>query len=216
MNYQSCIKEREELAFFMRRLYQQKLTTCSGGNLSMRLDEKHIIITPSSLDKGVIKAEEIGLMTIDGENLTPHLKPSIESNMHLNAYKARSDIKAIIHAHPVTATSFSAMDREINIALTGEANVVILKVSYAPYILMGTENLSKAVANSLKESNVVIMKNHGVTTVGETLLSAFDKMEVLEAAAQMTLNINIMGGMRALTKEELQELKDWKEGKLNY
>lgn len=214
MNYQSCLSQREELAAFMCRLYRQKLTTCSGGNLSMRLDDKHVIITPSSLDKACITADQIGLMTIDGENLTPHLKPSIETGMHLLAYKARPDIKAVVHAHPVTATSFAAMDKEININLTGEAFVVILKIAYAPYILMGTEELAQAVASCLKDANVVVMKNHGITTVAPSLLSAFDKLEVLEAAAQMTLNTHIMGGTRPLDQTALQELLDWRNGTL--
>lgn len=212
--YESCIKEREELAAFMRRLYTQKLTTCSGGNLSMRLDDQHVIITPSGLDKALITAEQIGLMTIDGENLTPTLKPSIEAGMHLAAYHMRSDITAIVHAHPVTASSFAAMDKEINIHLTGEAFVVILKVAYAPYVLMGTDGLADAVAKSLQDANVVVMKNHGITTVGPTLLSAFDKLEVLEAAAQMTLNTHIINSTSAMSKENIEELVQWRNGTL--
>ncbi|MGL5721402.1 MAG: class II aldolase/adducin family protein [Brevinema sp.] len=214
MNYELCLAEREELAAFMRRLYAQKLTTCSGGNLSMRLDDRHIIITPSSLDKGLITADQIGLVTLDGKNLTPNFNLSIETGMHLNAYKARPDIKAVVHAHPVTATSFAAMDEKININLTGESFVVVLKIAYAPYILMGTDELAIAVAECLKDANVVVMKNHGITTVGPSLLSAFDKLEVLEAAAQMTLNTKIMGSVSQLRPEDLEELLAWRNGTL--
>ncbi len=212
MNYEDCLKEREELASFMRRLYAQKLTTCSGGNLSMRLDEKHVIITPSSLDKGAIVADQIGLMTIDGENLTPHLKPSIETGAHLSVYKVRDDVKAVVHAHPVTATSFSAMDEKINIHLTAEAYVVLMKIHYSSYSLMGSEGLAEIVAESLKENDISVMKNHGITTVGPTLLSAFDKLEVLEAAAQMTLNTKIMGSVSSMSDKNLDELYEWRHG----
>ncbi len=210
MLYENCLKEREELAGFMRRLYAQKLTTCSGGNLSMKLDDKHIIITPSSLDKGAIVAEQIGLMTIDGENLTPHLKPSIETGAHLSVYQVRSDVNAVVHAHPVNATSFSAMDEKINIHLTAEAYVVLMKIHYSSYSLMGTESLASIVAASLKDHDISVMKNHGITTVGQTLLSAFDKLEVLECAAQMTLNTKIMGSVSAMTKDNLDELYKWR------
>mgnify|MGYP001048115960 CR=1 FL=1 len=209
MNYQDCKKERSELATFMCRLYRQKLTTCSGGNLSMRLDEQHIIITPSSLDKGVIEAGEIGLMTIDGENLTPHLKPSIETDMHLEIYRHRQDISAIVHAHPVMASSFSAMGPQINTRLTAEAYLVIGKVNFAPYALMGSAALSKIVAEKVKDANVVIMENHGVTTLGKSLLAAYDRMEVLEAAAQMTINTAIMQSARELNAERIAELDRW-------
>ncbi|MFI3258423.1 MAG: class II aldolase/adducin family protein [Spirochaetales bacterium] len=207
--YDSCIKEREELASFMRRLYTQKLTTCSGGNLSMRLDDEHIIITPSSLDKGLISAEQIGLMKLDGENLTPHLKPSIESGMHIKIFQTRADVNAIVHAHPVTATSFSATEKQININLTAEAFVVLQHVVYASYELMGTDSLADIVAKSLQDSNVAIMKNHGVTTVANNLLSAFDKLEVLENAAIMTLNTHILQSLSPLHDDNIEQLCTW-------
>ena len=85
----------------MRRLYRKGLTTTSGGNISLRITDDIIAITPSATDKGRMRWKEVGLMTIPGENLTPGLKPSIESAMHLSIYKRKSDTKAIIHAHPV-------------------------------------------------------------------------------------------------------------------
>ena len=72
-------KERTDAAYFMRRLYEKNLTTCSGGNISIRVDNDIILITPSGTDKGRIIAEEIGIMNLEGENLTPDKKPSIES-----------------------------------------------------------------------------------------------------------------------------------------
>lgn len=215
MNYQDCKKEREAVASFMRRLYKQRLTTCSGGNLSMRLNNDndsnndYIIITPSSLDKGVIEAGEIALMTLAGENLTPHLKPSIETDMHFEIYKQRPDIKAIVHAHPVMASSFSAMEFDINTCLTAEAYLVIGKVSFAHYALMGSAKLSQIVAQAALESNVILMENHGVTAIGVSLLAAYDRMEVLEAAAQMTINMKLMQAIKPLTKTQLEELDRW-------
>ncbi len=205
--YESCLEQREELAYFMRRLYTQKLTTTSGGNVSLKLDDKHIIITPSSLDKGRIQADQIGLMTLDGENLTPHLKPSIEAGMHIAIYKARSDISAIVHAHPVTASTFAAMDMKIDITLTAEAYLVLKHVDYSNYALMGTGGLADIVASSLTKADITVMKNHGVTTVGKTLLQAFDKLEVLEGAATMTIHAAILKAASPMTQENLDEIK---------
>ncbi len=173
----------------------------------MRLDENHILITPSSLDKAIIQADQIGIMSLEGENLTPHLKPSIETGMHLEIYKTRPDVHAIIHAHPVTATSFTAMQREIDITLTAESFVVIKKIAYPPYAIMGSTELAKNVAESLKDCNVAVMKNHGITTVGQTLLSAFDKIEVLENSAIMTLNACITKSYSPLNKKQLDEIR---------
>ncbi len=209
MKYQDCKTERTELAYFMRRLYTNQLTTCSGGNLSLRLDEEHVIITPSSLDKGVIEPGEIGLVTIDGANLTPHLKSSIETDMHLEIYRQRPDVKAIVHAHPVMASTFTAVEARINTALTAESYLVIGNVCYAPYALMGSKELSIIVGKAAKSSNVILMKNHGITTVGNNLLSAYDRMELLEASAKMTINAALLGSVSQLTEDQQAELDNW-------
>ncbi|WP_319532631.1 class II aldolase/adducin family protein [uncultured Cohaesibacter sp.] len=209
MNYTECKTERECVAYFMRRLYQNQLTTCSGGNLSMRLDENHVIITPSSLDKGVIEAGEIGLVSIEGENLTPHLKTSIETGMHLEIFRRRPDVKAIVHAHPVTASTFTAVEMDINTTLTAESYLVLGKIANAPYALMGSKELSVIVGKAAETSDVIMMKNHGITTMGSSMLAAYDKMELLEASARMTINAAILGGLSPLTAEQCGELDNW-------
>lgn len=208
--YESCREAREELAYFMRRLYERGLTTCSGGNLSVRIDEDHVIVTPSALDKGRITGDQVGLVTLDGENRTPRLKASIETGMHLAAYRARPDVRAVVHAHPVTATSFSARSGGIDTTLTAEAYTVLGVPARAPYALMGTPDLAERVAERLGSSDVVILENHGILTVGPTLLSAYDRLEVLEAAAKMTLFTALLGGATPLTPERLSALDAWR------
>src|SRR5512133_2129948 len=106
--------ERKEVARFMRRLYKQGLTTTSGGNISLKINEEIILITPSATDKGRMKWNDIGIMKTDGENLTPDLKPSIEYEMHLSIYRKKEQTKAIVHAHPVFASAFTAMKCEVD------------------------------------------------------------------------------------------------------
>jgi L-fuculose-phosphate aldolase len=204
--YASCLPAREELAYFMRRLYECGLTTCSGGNLSVRIDEAHAIITPSALDKGRMTPEQIGLMTLSGENLTPRLTASIEAGMHLAVYRTRPDVRAIVHAHPVIATSFSAMKARIDTTLTAEAYAVVGEPALAGYALMGTQALAERVAESVRGADVVLMENHGILAVGNTLLKAFDRLEVLESAAKMTIIARLMGGASPLTPARIEEL----------
>ena len=101
-------KERELVAAFMRRLYRQFLTTTSGGNISCRLPDGNIAVTASQSDKANQQAETVGVVTPDGETLTPELKLSIETGLHLAIYRVRPDVGAIVHAHPVTATFFTS------------------------------------------------------------------------------------------------------------
>ncbi len=178
---------KKELAYFMRRLYRQKLTTTLGGNLSMRLADGNIIITPSATDKGRMKGGDIGMMDVDGNIIGPDFKPSIETQMHLNIYRVRPDVNAVVHAHPVTACAFAAASSEINCNLIIEASAMLGQINYADYHPMGSEDLASAVATAAESSNSVILKNHGALTVGVNIIEAFERLEVMENAARMTL-----------------------------
>lgn len=198
-------KERNEVAYFMRRLYRQFLTTTSGGNISRRLPDGNIAITASQSDKGEQHPETVGIVMPDGESLTPELKLSIETGLHLAVYKVRPDIGAIVHAHPVTATFFTFTERPINLKLTAEAYAVAGSVVRIPYALMGTPELAALAAESMRNCDCGLMDNHGVITVGKNLLSAFDKMELLECAAKQTL-MSYTVPVRELTPAQLEEL----------
>ncbi|MFO7369006.1 MAG: class II aldolase/adducin family protein [Bacteroidales bacterium] len=212
---------RKDVACFMRRLYDRGLTTASGGNISYRV-EQGFFITPSALDKGLIKPKQVGMITFKGKNLTPDLKPSMESEMHLAIYQKRADVQAIVHAHPPVASSFTAMKKEINCSLIAEARAMLGTPVIAPYALMGTRELAAIVAdaaatnqNTGKSSdrekspafpNVILLENHGIVCLGKDLLSAFDRMEVLEAAAKMTLITSLMGSTSPLNSEQMNQI----------
>ena len=199
-------KEREAVASFMRRLYRQFLTTTSGGNISCRTSDGNIVITASQSDKGNQTMENVGIVTMEGENLTKDLKLSIETNLHLAIYKARKDVSAIVHAHPVTATFFcAAKEYELNTHLTAEAYAVAGDVVKIPYALMGTKLLAELTAEKMRFSDCGLMENHGVITVGKDLLSAFDRMELLENAAKQTIMAYTIAA-KSLSKEQLDEL----------
>jgi L-fuculose-phosphate aldolase len=200
-------KERKEVARFMRRLYKQGLTSTSGGNISQRISDDIIAITPSATDKGRMRWKEVGLMSILGENLTPELKPSIESGMHLAIYKRKADAKAIVHAHPVCASAFTAMKLNIETNLTAEACAILGTPVAVPYALMGTSDLADRAAEYIEKSDILLLENHGVLTTGVNLLQAFDKTEVLENAARMTLIVNLTNRKSPLTKARAFEIE---------
>jgi L-fuculose-phosphate aldolase len=208
MEKEDLNEQKKEVAYFMRRLYNKNLTTTSGGNISIKLKYGKILITPSGTDKARMKSDQIGLLSFAGENLTPHLKASMESRMHIAVYNQRPDIKAIIHAHPPIATAYTAMRKSINCTLTSEARAILGKPMVAPYALMGTALLADRVAETVKHANVILMENHGVICLGQSLLAAFDRMEVLEAAAKMTLITELLKGKKELSPQQLREIDD--------
>lgn len=208
MNIQKKYKtERKKVALFMRRLYKHGLTTTSGGNISLHVSDDIILITPSATDKGRMKWKEVGIMNIFGENLTPELKPSIEFNMHLSIYKKKRDIKAIVHAHPVFASAFTSMKCKINTNLTAEACAILSAPVVVPYALMGTGELADLAAENILHSDILLLENHGILTTGSNLLQAFDKIEVLENAAKMTLIVGMTKKKSPLSKSRILEIE---------
>ena len=192
---------------FMRRLYRQGLTTTSGGNISLRISDELIIITPSATDKGRMKWREVGIMTIQGKNLTPELKPSIEHEMHLSIYRKKKEVSAIVHAHPLFASAYTAMRCKINTNLTAEAKAICGDPGFVAYALMGTSKLASLVAESIVTNDILLLENHGILTTGSSLLQAFDKLEVLENAARMTMIVELTGKKKPLGKSRIQELE---------
>ena len=199
--------ERKEVARFMRRLYKHGLTTTSGGNISLKLSDDLILITPSATDKGRMKWKEVAIINISGENLTPHLKPSIETEMHLSIYRKKNDVLAIVHAHPVFASLFTAIKAKINTNLTSEAKAILGDPLFVRYAVMGSMALAEVAAENILKSDILLLENHGILTVGSNLLKAFDKIEVLENAAKMTLMTEMTGKKRPLDKARILELE---------
>ncbi len=181
---------KKEIAYFMTRLYQKGLTSCSGGNISIIDNNKNVFITPSQKDKGKLMPEDIGEIDLNGNNYTPEIKLSMETDMHLAIYKKRPDVKAIIHAHPIYATSYAIKGKTINTKITDETHIILGNITSAPYALSGSKELATNLAKNIGNSNVVIMEKHGILSVGKTLFEAYNRIEVLEAAAKMNFIID--------------------------
>lgn len=210
MNIENYYNERKMVADFMVRLYNRHLTTASGGNISLRLNDEYFCITPTSLDKGKLIPEQIAIVKFDGTNMTPNLKLSIETEMHRRTLLARSDMNAVVHAHPIYASSFStSLECKLTARYTAEAYWVVRDVVNVPYALMGTEELAIAVSDNMKTNTVLLMENHGAIATGETLLLAFDKLELLERAAQMQIICQNIPGSHTLTDEQCEVLNNW-------
>lgn len=206
VNFKEIEGQRDQVASFMRRLYHQHLTTSLGGNVSMKLPGGIVLITPSGIDKGMISGDEIGVLAPDGTNYTSQLKPSMEAPMHLAVYEKRPDVRAVVHAHPPAASAFAASHEKINCCLIAESRLMLKEPALAPYARMGTEGLAKNVAEALKGTDSVLMENHGVLTVGETLVLALERLEVLESAAKITLITKLLGNAKEMSSTQLEEI----------
>ena len=181
------------------------LTTTSGGNIS-RLCDDYVLMTPSTLDKARLKAKHIVVLSLEGENLTPDLKPTMEKEMHIEIYRKNSEVKAIVHAHPVTATAFACTGKSVSTTLIAESYAILGIPVRAKYATMGTKELAGIVSEAASGNKVVLMDNHGVLATGRNLLQAFDRVEVLENAAKTTLICEILRDTKNIPESELRVL----------
>lgn len=181
-------KFRREVAYYMQRLCKEGLTTSSGGNISTRNGEV-VLITPSSTDKTVMEEDDVIAVDLEGRILeSPKgLKPSIECAFHLMVYKTRKDVSAIVHAHPVYATSIAASTAEIENTLVAESYAILGKIAYVPFSIMGSNELADNIGHAVTGSDCIVMRNHGILALGKNLFQAFDRMEVAENAAKITI-----------------------------
>ncbi len=196
---------KKDIAYYMRRLYRQKLTTTSGGNISTKKGNS-IFITPSGIDKGEMQIEQIAEINQEGDIIKSPYQLSTETPMHLSIYKSRPDVCAIVHAHPPYATAFASSSKKLDSNLTSEGRLILGEIAFAKYALMGTQELANIVAKSSEHSNVILMENHGIIALGRNLLEAFDRLEVIEFTAKMnyitaTLNIG-----KPLKQEQINEI----------
>ncbi len=201
------LEERNEVAQTMNKLFSRGLTTVSGGNISLRLNDELFCITPSALDKSCLTAEKIAIVGFDGTNYTPDLKLSIEMEIHRQLLINRSDINAVVHSHPIYASSFSTIAGENHILakLTAEAYYFMGDIVNVPYNLMGTKALADEVALYGKKYDVMLMQNHGAIVLAKNLLGGFDKMDLLERSAKMTVITKQLESFGYNTKELNQE-----------
>lgn len=196
---------KKEIAYYMRRLYRQKLTTTSGGNISVK-KENVVFITPSGIDKGEMETNQVGEIDLNGNIVESPYELSMETPMHLAIYKARPDVKTIVHAHPTYATAFASSNKKMDSNLTSEGRLILGDIAFAKYALMGTQELADIVAQSAKNSNVIIMENHGIIALGTTLLEAFDRLEVMEFTAKMNFVTETLNMRKALSNEQINEI----------
>ncbi|MBS1794283.1 MAG: class II aldolase/adducin family protein [Acidobacteria bacterium] len=188
----------------MERIYHYRMTTTSGGNLSLHDADGSIWITPARVDKGNIRREDIVCVRPDGrvEGLHP---PSSELPFHRMIYTKRPDLRGIVHAHPVALVAFSITRQVPDTRLFHQSMTVCGKPGFAPYALPGSERLGANVAEIFAEGfDSVLLENHGVVVGGETLQNAFQRFETLEFTAKTTIKARILGACRLLTDDELE------------
>jgi L-fuculose-phosphate aldolase len=188
------------------RLWSRSMVAANDGNISVKIDEERILATTTGVSKGFMNEDDIVLLDLDGNALEKGKKPSSEIPMHLEIYKRRSDIRAIVHAHPPIATGFAAAGMQLDKSILPEVILTLGSVILTPYGTTGTDELAKIAGEGIKNHNGLLLQNHGAVTVGADLWQAYYRMETLEHFAQITLVTRILGRQSILSEEEINKL----------
>lgn len=208
MNWQH---PRDEILATMERIYRSRMTTTSGGNLSIREENGDVWITPARVDKGSLRRDDIILVRADGSTDGKH-RPSSELPFHQAIYAARPDVRAIVHAHPVALVAFSICRRVPDTRLLRQSWRICGEVGFAPYALPGSPALGKNIAETFACGfNCVVLENHGVVTAGGSLQQAFERFETLEFAAKTMIKASQLGEVRCLDEASLKESQNQPE-----
>lgn len=197
---------RQQIIEAGRRLYDKGFVASNDGNISARVDENSIIITPTGICKGDLTTDQLIKVDNTGKVISGVLKPTSEMKMHLAVYNKRSDVKAIVHAHPQKATAFAVAGLELDKLTLPEVIFTLGKISSAKYGTPSTHQVPESVEKVIGSSDAVLLANHGALTVGESVMEAYFKMETLEHFAAITINARLIGGERELNEQEEKEL----------
>ena len=194
---------RDQITEIIKRIYNAKLTTTSGGNISIKDGEGNIWVTPSAIDKGTLQRKDIVRVKPDG-SIHGHYKPSSEFPFHKAIYEARPDIKAVIHAHPPALVSFSIVRRLPNMNIIPQAKHICGPIGYATYAIPGGEELGQKIADEFNKGfNAVIMENHGTVVGGTDLKDAYVRFETLEFSARTIINASTIGSPSYLNDKQI-------------
>lgn len=182
------------------------MTSTSGGNLSLMDESGSVWISPSAIDKGRLTEDDICCIKSDNTILGKH-KPSSEFPFHKAIYKARPDIKAVIHAHPPALVSFSITRKIPETNIFPKAKEICGQVGYAQYELPGSDELGDMIASEFRNNDklAIIMENHGVVVCGSNMQDAYARLEALENVALTLVNARIIDAPTILTDIQIQK-----------
>ncbi len=198
---------RKSMVEYGKLLYQKGLTVGTAGNISHRGENDTMLITPTNTCKGYLDVDRLVSIDIKEGKTLGGGRPSIETPFHLAFYRARPEINAVIHTHPVYCTALAVKGERVQPGLTPEGLLVLgREVPMVPYATPGTDDLARVLSEALHTSNAFFLEKHGAITVGRNMTEAFHRMETLEFMAQLQFNLKALGGSGPLPADEIDRI----------
>jgi len=198
---------RADIVEIGRRMYARGYTASNDGNISVRLGTDRLLMTPKSVCKGFMTPDMMCVTDSEGRKIQGDRDPSSEMLMHLEVYRQRPDVQAVVHAHPPTATGFAVAGIPLDRAVLAEVVTTLGSVPIAEYATPSTSELPAAVRKYIRAHDGMLLANHGALTVGGDLFSAYYKMETIEHFAKISLVARLLGRENLISREEVLRLQ---------
>jgi L-fuculose-phosphate aldolase len=202
----SEFKLREQMCDIGRRIWLKGFCAGNEGNHSYRLSEDRVLCTPSLISKGNLKPDDMCIVDLTGKQMAGKRKRTSEILLHLAIYNERPDVRAVIHSHPPHATAFAIADIELPTCIHPEAEVFLGPVKTAKYVTPGDTRLGESIKPFIKDSNTILLGNHGVVCYGPDLEDAYYKLEIVDAYARILLLTKSLGSVKPLDADDMKEL----------
>src|SRR5947207_10434283 len=198
---------RSDIVEIGRRMYARGYTAANDGKISVRLGPDRLLMAPKSVCKGFMTSDMMCVTDLDGRKLQGDRDPSSEMLMHLEVYRQRPDVQAVVHAHPPIATGFAVAGIPLDRAVLAEVLTTLGSIPLAEYATPSTSELPEAVRKYIKAHDGMLLANHGALTVGTDLYSAYYKMETIEHFAHISLVARMLGRENLISREEVMRLQ---------
>ena len=198
---------QNEIVRIGKLLYHKNFVAAAEGNISVRLGNGKFLVTPSGLNKGWLKPQDIITVDSNGKKLSGRHKSSSELKMHLAVYKNRKDIQAVVHAHPPYATALTVTGQSLEKFFLPEAVLSLDRVPLSSYATPTTAEVPQAVSSLIRKTDAVLLRNHGVLACGKNLTDAYHKLETVEKLAQIYFLAKGMGKINYLNQSQVKNLK---------
>ena len=199
-------KLREQMCEIGRRVYNKGFAAANDGNISYRLAEDRVLCTPTRVSKGFMKPDDLCIVDLDGKQVSGKRKRSSEILLHLTIMKARPDVRSCVHCHPPHATAFAVAHEPIPKCVLPEFEVFLGEVAISPYETPGGQAFADTVLPYVKDTDTILLANHGTITYGTDLEDAYFKTEIIDAYCRILILAKQLGRVNYYADEKAAEL----------
>jgi L-fuculose-phosphate aldolase len=203
---------REEIIRVCHLIWERGWIAATAGNVSARLSENRVLTTPSGFSKGLLQPEQLIIVDMDGRKVPSYdaasrdLRPTSETPMHLEVYRQRPDVQAVVHAHPPISIALSIADIPLARCLLPEVVITLGTIPITRYATPSTPEGAAAVREFIANHDALVLRRHGTVTVGRSPLDAYFKLETVEHSAEITLIVRQLGRSNPISPEEVRKL----------